>query len=671
VLDHAQLPVDPWLMGALLGDGSITNGKVWLTSADEWIIEKVTEAAIAAGCRTKPLGSTHLRTARTITIVGDGKKNAILSGLRKAGVYGCTASTKFVPRDYLWSSAPQRLALLRGLMDTDGCSGSVTPIFTTTSERLAEDVAFLTRSLGGTASKRLMRGTTSKWAAAYQVTVRLPGSLVPFCLPVKITALRARSHDRLLRRRIVAVTPMPSARAICIAVNAADHLFLTAGLVPTHNSIVTEAGSKMPGTVTCSTAHSLAFRAVGHQYRERLSHSRRMRSLDIAIHLGIEAVNVTFGETTKTLGAPFLGGFVMSAVTRFCQSADLEPQENHIPYIEGIDEPRDGGRGYGNNNYVRRYLLPFVKAAWVDLMKPNGVLPFRHDHYLKAWHLNGPRISADYILFDEAQDANAVMLAIIDAQKHCQRVYVGDSQQAIYGFTGAVNALDRIREQGAETAYLTQSFRFGPAVADEANRVLEMIPSAELRLIGTDAITSVVGPVAEPNAILSRTNATAVRTVMRLQGEGRIAALVGGGDEVVSFAKAADDLMNGSKTEHHDLACFDSWNEVRTYVNEDEQGSDLRLMVRLVEDFGVAAILAALGRTIREDEADVTVSTAHKSKGREWAAVQLAGDFLPVSKMGTDELRLLYVAITRAKRDLDITAIDFGKEEPDAEETVN
>jgi hypothetical protein len=56
-----------------------------------------------------------------------------------------------------------------------------------------------------------------------------------------------------------------------------------------NKAIVQEAGSKMPGTVTCSTAHSLAFRAVGHQYGDRLQNSRRMRSIDIANRLGIDA----------------------------------------------------------------------------------------------------------------------------------------------------------------------------------------------------------------------------------------------------------------------------------------------------------------------------------------------------------------------------------------------
>jgi len=137
-------------------------------------------------------------------------------------------------------------------------------------------------------------------------------------------------------------------------------------------------------------------------------------------------------------------------------------------------------------------------------------------------------------------------------------------------------------------------------------------------------------------------------------------ALVGGGDEIVRFARGAQDLMQTGFSDHPDLACFSDWGEVRRYVDEDEQGSDLRLNVKLVEDFGVQVILDALDRTVREQDATVIVSTAHKSKGREWSSVQVAGDFpSPESgRLGDEELRLLYVACTRARRELDIEAVD-------------
>jgi len=430
-----------------------------------------------------------------------------------------------------------------------------------------------------------------------------------------------------------------------------------------NKAIVMEAREKMPRTVRSHTAHALAMASVGNRFRHRLN-SERIKSWQLAQMLQVDSIGVQAPQGYKNISASYLAGLTMRAVVRFCQSADTEPQRRHVPIIEGIDHANPNGyKGGPNNDQVAAYLLPFVKRAWADVSSPTGKLPYRHDHYLKLWQLSGPKIGADFILFDECQDANPVMLAIVEAQTHAQRVFVGDSQQQIYSFTGAVNALQRIRDTGAPVSFLTQSFRFGPEVADMANRVLSML-DAELRLIGTDTIPSVIQPVADPNVILSRTNAIAVRNVLSAVREGKRVALVGGGSEIVSFARAAERLMEGGKVEHPDLACFDSWAEVQEYVTEDAQGSELRLMVDLIDDFTVPVILEALDTTVAENGADLIVSTAHKSKGREWGKVRLGEDFPEDPKGDFDEeLRLLYVAVTRAKLELDIESVALLNED--------
>lgn len=416
-----------------------------------------------------------------------------------------------------------------------------------------------------------------------------------------------------------------------------------------NRAIVAEAAQKFPRNVTCKTAHSLAYRAVGHKYAHRLD-SNRMKTTEIAARLGVSALRFDTAGITgepKIMTDVQLAKLTMKAVGNFCQSADEQPQAIHVPFVRGIDAPGD----YTNNNAVSRYLLPFVHKAWADLQDIDGALRFSPDHYLKMWQLSGPRIAADFILFDEAQDANPVMVAIVTAQTHAQLVWVGDSQQQIYTFTGAVNALANVPAD--DRAFLTQSFRFGPAIAEVANRCLDLL-DAELRISGWDKVESSVGPLAEPNAILCRTNAEAVRTVLNALADGRRPHLVGGGEAVVRFAKAARDLMEGRGTDHPELACFDSWDEVKLYV-EEEDADDLKLLVKLIVDFGIDEIIGALDRQPEERDADVIVSTAHKAKGREWDAVQLAGDF-PDQAEG-EELRLLYVACTRARIELDISAV--------------
>jgi superfamily I DNA/RNA helicase len=426
-----------------------------------------------------------------------------------------------------------------------------------------------------------------------------------------------------------------------------------------NRSIVQEAGEKMPRNVTASTVHSLAFRSYGHRYKHRLN-SKRMRSNDLARLLGLDPFVVTYGGQRKVLAAGFLAGHVMKAIERFCQSADEEPTERHVAYIDGIDLPNDDGtRTYENNDLVAEYLVGSIREAWQDLTQIDGSLPFGHHVYLKGWQLTSPQIPADFILLDEAQDVAPVMYAIFEGQENSQLIAVGDDAQEIYAFTGAINAMGRM--EAKHRTVLSQSFRFGPAIADIANRVLDLLGSD--RLVGTDEIASTVGPLAEPDCILTRTNAVAVENVLVAQRAGRRPHLMGGGYEVVSFARAARDLQGGRSTEHRDLACFSSWGEVQEYVDQDAQGEDLRLMVKLVDEFGVQTILDALDNMAPESAADVVISTAHKSKGREWRSVQLAGDFNRSDLDGNlrrpepEELRLLYVAATRAQIDLDVDAV--------------
>ena len=438
-----------------------------------------------------------------------------------------------------------------------------------------------------------------------------------------------------------------------------------------NKAIVTDAAGSFPENVACNTAHSLAYRAIGRRYRDRLN-APRQRNDDIARILGIRAFEISTPAGKKRLGPGYLAGLVMRATTVFCSTADQEPEARHFPYVEGIDLPLPGGeRGWTNNLALRNTLMPALLAAWADLQRDDagflladtkrvgpqrlGLLRFGHEVYLKLWQLNGPRIPADFIAFDEAQDANPVMLDIVRQQVHAQLVFVGDSCQAIYGFTGAKNAL---REVPAENrTYLTQSFRFGPAIAEVANAILARL-GADLRLRGLDSIPSTTGPLDAPDAILTRTNAAAVEAVLDALGRGKRPALVGGADDVIKFAEAAADLQDTGSTWHPELACFGSWGEVVAYVADDANGGDLALLVRLVEDFGPQRIVAALRRTCREDQADVVISTAHKAKGREWDRVQLADDF-PNFDDGPDpeEFRLLYVAVTRARVQLDYVRV--------------
>jgi hypothetical protein len=379
-----------------------------------------------------------------------------------------------------------------------------------------------------------------------------------------------------------------------------------------------------------------------------------MRGDEIARRLRIDPLTVRVGDDNRRLSPGYLAGLVIKATRNFTHSADRAISVDHVPYIDGIDVPVGERRGWANNREVRRWIAPALVAAWADLSDPHGSLPFTHDCYLKLFELNEPVIPVDFILFDEAQDADPVMLSIV-TQQRCQVVFVGDSQQQIYDWRGAVNALAGLA--GART-FLTISFRFGPPIAEVANAILALIPGAELRLTGRAPYDSAVGPHDDPGAYLTRTNAGAISMALREASRGRRVHLMGGGREIAAFCRAALDLQASPprRTEHPELACFASWPEVRDYAELDPNGDELRLMVKIIDEYGAQVILDLVAGSVDEDKADIVVSTAHKAKGREWDVVRLGSDFSPPRSGGLpspSELRLLYVAATRARRHLD------------------
>lgn len=195
-----------------------------------------------------------------------------------------------------------------------------------------------------------------------------------------------------------------------------------------NKSMATEAATKMPASVACSTIHSLAFRAVGKHYAHRLQ-GARMRSDQIAGCLGITPLSVGEGKDQRMLAAGFLAGVTMRSLRRFCFSAEDKPMADHIAYVDGIDMPEsDGRRTYRWNNALKTHLLPSLRRAWDDQMSRTGSLTYSHDSYLKTWALSRPAIAGDFVLVDEAQDFSPVMLGLLGHQE-AQVALVGDSCQ--------------------------------------------------------------------------------------------------------------------------------------------------------------------------------------------------------------------------------------------------
>lgn len=429
------------------------------------------------------------------------------------------------------------------------------------------------------------------------------------------------------------------------------------GLYLAYNkAIQVEASTSFPENVECRTAHSLAYRQFGAPMRHRLN-GKRINAKQYAGILSITPFTYrgrdkdTHEDTDMTLEPWRLAILVKESISRFCNSADREPNARNIPVWDTPVQENDWDR-------LRTHLVPYMTAAWADINQRNGQLTFTHDCYLKQWSLSAPQLHYGFILFDEAQDANPAITVVVEAQR-AQQIMVGDRAQAIYGWRGAVDAMQNFKAD--HHLYLSQSFRFGQVVAEEANRWLNLV-GTPLRLTGFEQIASVVESLDSPDAILCRTNAGCIESAMSHQESGEKVAITGGTREIEAFVKAANDLMQSISTTHPELSSFRDWSEVQQAVKSGE-AADLGMMVRLIDNYGTHAILDVCRNSCNPADADIIVSTAHKAKGLEWNRVKIHSDFKPPKsedgKVSVTEAMLIYVAVTRAKLSLDNAALSW------------
>lgn len=433
-----------------------------------------------------------------------------------------------------------------------------------------------------------------------------------------------------------------------------------------NRTIADEAAGRFPRNVSCRTGHSLARAGVGHRFADRLDAPRRP-GWKVGEELGI-AVNMVIWLGKRKITNRGLSYIAFRTVQRFCHSADEQILPHHVPWTRGVEDA-------GLHAELVNLVLPYARKAWQELQDPKGgIVRFEHDHYLKMWALTQPRIKADFIMLDEAQDTNPVLEQVFRGQRdHAQLIMVGDSAQAIYGWRGARDVMTGF--DGRQLT-LSQSFRFGPALAHEANRWLAMV-EAPLRLRGTDTIDTRIGPLEHSDAILCRTNGGVMQEVLRLLESGRRVGVAGGAGALQKLTEAAAQLKAGHPVSHPELMLFQSWRELQEYAQCDPAGQDLTALVEVIDEYGVEVIQGALKKLHDETSAEVTVSTAHKAKGREWDSVRIAYDFepdnsqeidadgIPVPKpVNQDDARLAYVAVTRARRHLDLGGLTWINSHP-------
>ena len=235
------LPLDPWLLGALLGDGSLTKTSITFDKPERDVQQKLISLL--------PQEDTASTDGMCVRIKRRKRNRALPSSTKQAliglGIMGLHSISKYIPEMYLRSTPHNRMELLRGLLDTDGYvlgkRGSCVE-YTSSSPEMAEQVSFLARSLGAICSNAAPRiptytykGEKLKGQTNYRMNIWFPDRDV---VPVSSEKHLAKwgTSKRFMNRLFTSVEPDGEEQCQCIMIDSEDHLYVTDDFIITHNT---------------------------------------------------------------------------------------------------------------------------------------------------------------------------------------------------------------------------------------------------------------------------------------------------------------------------------------------------------------------------------------------------------------------------------------------------
>lgn len=309
--------------------------------------------------------------------------------------------------------------------------------------------------------------------------------------------------------------------------------------------------------------------------------------------------------------------------------------------------------------------LPFPTAA-ANVMDGMQMLPLRN---VDQGENGSPRHIWEEVTVEKYYYAGDVVSLEVDEHHN----YFGDGILTHNSWRGAT---DQILRFDGPRLHLTQSFRFGPAIAEEAMKHLPFTETG-VTIKGLPTIKDKVteGEMPNPDVVLCRTNSGAMEWVMSYLSIGKRVALVRGKDQIESLAYAAASLMKGERPGNLELSHFTTWGELVEFADE-PGGGQYKPLVRMVQAYGVGRLIDACKKitnySTRYPQHDVAISTCHSIKGLEWQRVQIGDDFrepAPVENPETGvkesgvidkhEAMIHYVAVTRAQEHLDRSGLTW------------
>lgn len=241
--------IDPYVIGAFLGDGCCTCDSLTLSSADE---ELVSEVAELMSCTYKKNTDKNY----SWTFYNNGHRVITKDFFSQYPSMINTCDKKRIPLEYFYGDVEQRKSLLQGLMDTDGgitfAESRYNVRYSSVNKELMEDILRVIYSLGYSGTINCDYRDQYENGVCYNLSMRIPNSDKADMFRLsrkKNMAMKAkvsdaqRKYDRLAIRDIEDLGY--ECEMVCIYVDNSEHLYLTNDFIVTHNTMVATATANL------------------------------------------------------------------------------------------------------------------------------------------------------------------------------------------------------------------------------------------------------------------------------------------------------------------------------------------------------------------------------------------------------------------------------------------
>lgn len=434
-----------------------------------------------------------------------------------------------------------------------------------------------------------------------------------------------------------------------------------------------DAHPRLPGRIAAMTGHSLAFRHIVEPsagFQAKLAgeldgeDGPKLNAAKIA-----EALNLTTRSAPEFNQISALATCILSTINAFQISAARDITSDHVPSDHLPIAVRQGGNPQRARE-CQEAVAALAARTWARMANERDPFPVNHDTYLKLLQLREMDLRADIWILDEYQDTTPAMAEVV-RQQTGQKLFIGDPNQAIYAWRGAINALNEPVDAGFPVHHLTESFRYNHQIAGLATLLLRA--TGQHHPVQGQPRNLLNRTSEDPNTIICRNNLSLIEQAVAQLQQGANIRLDGAIPSTTKQRLLSALALFENRTGEVKVSTFKelgSWAALVSYVHGlPTPPPDYLKLIELVETYRshLPDLLNGLNkassrRNHNKRGPTVTLITAHRAKGRQWPFVTLDDDLaLSPTILGKvmngqqltiqerESINLLYVAITRAE----------------------